>query len=712
MTIRLSPDQQEVLDLVVKEPKMSLHIGGGAGHGKSELIRQIDSKLRSTPGYVKVARDGLAAASIQARTFMSEFCMTPNMLNESVDKAYAFIARNEVSASKYTGLTTVLIDEAPVLSARELDFWWGLVKRFRPADRGRNIRLILVGDFLQLSPVEGEPIFKSELWSELFDNPGGAVRGRHCELTTSHRQSERRFVYALDCMRLGFSTCAQYGIDTTVASQIVEEAKQRYEKKDPTIEPQYYINLLQTVATLEKAGKWTRQEENMLEPLVASRRYCCVDLSCRKKGVEELNLARLKVLPTTEVEFKAIDDSMYNHSDSFAKHIRAPSSVRLKIGAVVSLTINTYYSDYGLVNGSMGVVINFEKWGKTTLPVVQFFANRTRLIVQYADFKLESRGNVIFSRKQVPLELCYARTVHKAQGQTYDSVVVHSHQSFSFGHMYTAFSRVRTMSGLFLDDGGSSVEFKSNPAIIAEYKRIGLLDATLRSLKTSHDEGKQRVDRLIGRMSELGLKWTHCADHKDTLSPLPGCDVCFKQNEAVTQRVSDKEEKKPPIPIPPVSANRPVVIVGGLTDAVLHRIEQSRQRAMEQLNRKRIEEDRKTGNPLALPPDVLAKIEKNRREAIARRNKLVIEKAAKRQRLDEHTSSSLSSAVASAAASLADSDGGGGGGVDGGGGGGDGGKGSDSRPALDADGDRLMNPVNEPQPKPKRNDFLDPSFWE
>jgi ATP-dependent DNA helicase PIF1 len=56
-------------------------------------------------------------------------------------------------------------------------------------------------------------------------------------------------------------------------------------------------------------------------------------------------------------------------------------------------------------------------------------------------------------RKQIPLRLAYALTIHKAQGASLDSALVDiGEATFEYGQAYVALSRVRSLEALFVHE--------------------------------------------------------------------------------------------------------------------------------------------------------------------------------------------------------------------------------------------------------------------
>jgi ATP-dependent DNA helicase PIF1 len=121
-----------------------------------------------------------------------------------------------------------------------------------------------------------------------------------------------------------------------------------------------------------------------------------------------------------------------------------PQLLCLKTGAQVMLKANIDLSA-GLANGSQGVVTGFEPDGVMVKFVNGLEIKVTPYMWEFAD------GNVILIRKQIPLILGWALTVHSVQGCTLDRAIVDvSNSLFEPGQAYVALSRARSFNGLFL----------------------------------------------------------------------------------------------------------------------------------------------------------------------------------------------------------------------------------------------------------------------
>ncbi len=135
------------------------------------------------------------------------------------------------------------------------------------------------------------------------------------------------------------------------------------------------------------------------------------------------------------------------------------------------MLVTNYKPEEGLVNGSRGVVVGFDKGdsdsGDLDLPVVQFL-NGHRETIPHATWELSEYPGVM--RRQIPLRLAYAITIHKSQGATLDCALIDvGPKTFEFGQAYVALSRVKDMNSLYIHDLAPTA-FKAHPKVKEFYK--------------------------------------------------------------------------------------------------------------------------------------------------------------------------------------------------------------------------------------------------
>jgi hypothetical protein len=104
------------------------------------------------------------------------------------------------------------------------------------------------------------------------------------------------------------------------------------------------------------------------------------------------------------------------------------------------------------------------------MPVVKFAKSEILVERNVWEHRVEDAGTVFF--RQVPLQLAWAVTIHKAQGLSLDCVEIQLDKSvFEFGQAYVALSRVRSLPGLKLISFTPSV-LMAHPLVKAFYSSL------------------------------------------------------------------------------------------------------------------------------------------------------------------------------------------------------------------------------------------------
>eukprot|EP00792_Barthelona_sp_PAP020_P006193 TRINITY_DN2933_c4_g1_i2.p1 TRINITY_DN2933_c4_g1~~TRINITY_DN2933_c4_g1_i2.p1 ORF type:complete len:557 (+),score=146.39 TRINITY_DN2933_c4_g1_i2:587-2257(+) len=285
-----------------------------------------------------------------------------------------------------------------------------------------GLQIVLTGDFLQLPPVDKENndpgfIFQTDVWDELDL--------KTVMLTKIIRQeSDNMFKNILNKIRIG---------------DIDDEVKQ-------------YMRNLYLKSQHKKPG------ENITM------------LYTHNVHVDDLNLKRLNALNTAEKTFISIDSGP--KKDQLDQLVIAPRELKLKIDAIVMLLKNTRFEDKYLANGSIGRVVSWDDDEKNAKVTVEFdggYVNDFGL----ESFDVERQGQVVAKRRQVPLKLAWATTIHKSQGLTLSNVAMDLSSCFAPGHAYVALSRAKSAEGIHLINYDLS-NFIANPSAVRFIRKLRL----------------------------------------------------------------------------------------------------------------------------------------------------------------------------------------------------------------------------------------------
>ncbi|KAK2727954.1 hypothetical protein QYM36_008432 [Artemia franciscana] len=156
------------------------------------------------------------------------------------------------------------------------------------------------------------------------------------------------------------------------------------------------------------------------------------------------------------VRNKRIEEEAAKSVSSFADDCKrtagALTTLILSIGARVMLQRNIAV-DKGLVNGSMSYVKEFKSIpsGAIVNVLVQFDGQDQLKSIGRATVRFEALKEVYYTRKQFPLQLAFAITIHKSQSLSLEFAIVDAgSRCFGPGMIYVALSSVTTSAGLHL----------------------------------------------------------------------------------------------------------------------------------------------------------------------------------------------------------------------------------------------------------------------
>lgn len=196
-------------------------------------------------------------------------------------------------------------------------------------------------------------------------------------------------------------------------------------------------------------------------------------LCTHKDDVEFINRQELEALSTgPERTFKSVDEGDLSNQTTLTKLLNllspARDELRLKVGAQVMLIKNLDVAG-GLVNGSRGYVTRFD--AESRAPIVKFM-NGCEVAIRYEmwSFKLNASGAAV-TRRQLPLQLAWAMSIHKSQGMTLDCVEISLSRVFEFGQAYVALSRAKSLDSLKIVDFEPDA-IRANDLVVKFYQQM------------------------------------------------------------------------------------------------------------------------------------------------------------------------------------------------------------------------------------------------
>lgn len=398
----------------VEETGVSVFLTGKAGTGKTTFLKEI--VRQTSKRFAVVAPTGVAAINAGGVTIHSFFqlplCPYLPDVKELVTEYQMPERMRSLRKERVKILRTLdllIIDEISMVRADILDAIDDILKRYRRNDRPfGGVQLLMIGDIQQLPPVvkESERPFMEQVYSSpFFFNSKVLQRLPYVtiQLEKVHRQSDRIFLDILNEVRSGRPSDAA-----------LNELNKRL---DPGFVP-------------PESERWIR-------------------LTTHNAQADSVNEAKMNALKTDEATFEAQVEGIFPENA-----YPAETQLRLRVGAQVMFVRNDTSGEARYYNGKIATVekvkpqlIVQDESGDSIEVTTEKWEN-----IRYGlnEETGEIEGIVDGTFEQVPLRPAWAVTIHKSQGLTFDHVIIDAGAAFSFGQVYVALSRCRTLEGIIL----------------------------------------------------------------------------------------------------------------------------------------------------------------------------------------------------------------------------------------------------------------------
>lgn len=437
--------QEDVYKYLTDCPSGITFIHGKAGCGKTYLINRVE---RSVSGCQVLVPTNLAASLYRdASTIHSFFYGALDDLDEGYnDPQNLTAAKTDSFRMKLNGVRMIIIDEISMVRS-DLFEMMNQICQMALGNRKPfgGISIVVVGDMFQLPPVVSDDAILEYLKKEyggiyFFNSHVIQKELKHIkffELTKSYRQAnDPSFVKILDAFREPMSSGKKVEIINLLNGRVTQNLP---------------LDAVYVASSNEEVRQVNSRKLNELNGSITS---LDAEYTIRTKDGRESVVLKHSQLPSDKDICEIIVPSAYD------------AQLQFKRGARVMFTKSSKY--WGFVNGDFGTVTDFngeyftvklENSGSEVLCPNPNDKYKAGLMVDYRyemtyddrKHKLVRKTPYIQKTVQFPIKLAYAFTIHKAQGQTYNKVILdlNSH-IFSPGQLYVALSRAKSLNGLYL----------------------------------------------------------------------------------------------------------------------------------------------------------------------------------------------------------------------------------------------------------------------
>ena len=178
---------------------------------------------------------------------------------------------------------------------------------------------------------------------------------------------------------------------------------------------------------------------------------------------DRINQREFMALPGTAKQY----DALGNTSEAAFKKFRVHEKLYVKKNMRVMSLRNDPAGRYQ--NGSLGTVVDM---GNDSIKV--HFDNGNIVDISRIEYTLENvkPGEDDVKIEQFPLSGGYAISIHKSQGQTFDSVNIMAPSCWDPGQLYVALSRARDIKGIHLMVPITAESLKADQRVIDYYRSL------------------------------------------------------------------------------------------------------------------------------------------------------------------------------------------------------------------------------------------------
>ncbi|MCF7843405.1 helix-turn-helix domain-containing protein [Candidatus Gracilibacteria bacterium] len=413
---------------------------GAAGSGKSHVLREYITYLRKHGvRYAVTASTGIASTHINGTTIHAWSGIGIKQKLHSYD--LGALEEKQNLYKRWNETQVLIIDEVSMLHASFVDMLDRVGKHMRRNEKPfGGMQVVFTGDFFQLPPVtrhgdeyESTDVFAfmSTAWKE--------SKPVTCYLTEQFRQDDDKLSSILNAIR----SC--------------EVEEEHYEM-------------------LQEASKNAHSDDH-------------IKLYTHNENVDQINLKAFNSIPGDIRAYHMITKGKAQLVAALKNNCLANEILQLKIGAKVICIKNA--QDRSYVNGSMGLVINFDNEGA---PIVELVSGK-KITIKADSWKIEEDGKVKAELQQLPVKLAWAITVHKSQGMTLDKAEIDLSRAFASGQGYVALSRLKSLEGLYLKG------FNPQALMIAEQVREADLTFVSKSVQAENAISKY-TDTQLEKLQE------------------------------------------------------------------------------------------------------------------------------------------------------------------------------------------------------------------